>query len=706
MVRFHLFFIIHKLFSDSSGESSSNPILYASNHNTSSPTFSSVLPCWSTSIFNHLTSRPPHSPPMSQSKLRSQDPSPLLSAGPNGGQRADLSTNPINGQSNSVQPNQNTDPTDLTGQPERLPGRRLRLLKFQGIFLLCFTMAVFLGMAFHHSKVRSIRPSLSIEGFESFLPISSGPLPRHINLGALIAVDLLMHGWGNSMTGPIRTSQNVSHHLMVPSGCDALMGTSFCGIYENLIDRSSCLSDRSESNALNCSIAYGLSLMNMAAPYQQFAALVLSWRQITPIVPPSCHFLLSLENHNTMKLQNDVIQLAFQHPKLQSLQQYFESPNYIIGPSSVNETHQRLLQTLNGVKLFSIGSSAPTGLMDNSIWFAQNAPLKNWFHLKSSTDLQCSISPSEAKEFPLESLRHSQICWEVDVGPFGSLGHPVKRQTEGTDSMSKAGEKWMLLLFRWSKGIVSPCYPFYPFLKWLLTSGAVYVAVVICWLHSLASPSPVTLVHFPRLVIYQFIMLYRVVVLYILGGFLETLTGPGFDFSDHIVLYMMLGLILCIECTAAERSHERIPVIVSKESYRRQFLGQEGPTEQKETIVGKSSSRLSKCSTGVANFVKLCLSSDSEDDDIRQPSNSLEQIGWKWPYIVKYVHCYSFVFLGVLCYSAHFTSLFFHHPYESFMGLLVGLLGLYLPFWILISCGCLPLDRFGILRGGRCGRMN
>jgi len=205
-------------------------------------------------------------------------------------------------------------------------------------------------------------------------------------------------------------------------------------------------------------------------------------------------------------------------------------------------------------------------------------------------------------------------------------------------------------LFVKSQGIFSPCYPANRVIRKAANSWYLYLLVLIAWLHSFASPHPLTLVHIPRLFIYGLIAVFRYLILYRLGNQLALyVLDASLDFSDHIVAGMASLLLFSIEFVVVEASHRKC-----------------------ETSFGKK--RIDRCS-----------SSPPEPGSLMVP-------------LIKYsVRGYCIFCIGCICYSGLFTALYFHRPREVLYGAIIGLVGLYGSFWAVVQAGILGLPRLGLL---------
>ncbi|KAH7650458.1 hypothetical protein FG379_003530 [Cryptosporidium bovis] len=128
-------------------------------------------------------------------------------------------------------------------------------------------------------------------------------------------------------------------------------------------------------------------------------------------------------------------------------------------------------------------------------------------------------------------------------------GKEVMHQKGGAES-----SKFLLNLFLASGGYVSPCYMFgkriYSYVLGKNSGIWGYLAVILPWFFSLSSPQPMMLIHFPRLLVYIAISIYRRIFLHVIISGAEKRVS-FFDFSDHIVLYSMYILIISVEWCAA-----------------------------------------------------------------------------------------------------------------------------------------------------------
>jgi len=205
-------------------------------------------------------------------------------------------------------------------------------------------------------------------------------------------------------------------------------------------------------------------------------------------------------------------------------------------------------------------------------------------------------------------------------------------------------------LFVKSQGILSQCYPANRLIHKAVSSWYLYLLVVIAWLHSFASPHPLTLVHIPRLFIYGLIAVFRYLILYRLGNQLGLYVfDASLDFSDHIVIGMASLLLFSIEFVVVGASHRK-----------------------SERSFGKK--RIDRCSSSAAPPASLLV-----------------------PLIKYSVRCYCIFCIGCICYSGLFTALYFHRPTEVLYGAVIGLVGLYGSFWAVVQAGILGLPRLGLL---------
>lgn len=340
----------------------------------------------------------------------------------------------------------------------------------------------------------------------------------------------------------------------------------------------------------------------------------------------------------------------------------------------------------------------------------------------------------------------------------------MKQYTSNRETFSFSSDSAFYLdkLFKYTAGLVSPSYPFSRSLQRLLSTFWLYLLLVMLWSHSIFSPHPLTLVHFPRLMVYASILLYRYFVLYGLGNKLvhSIFDNRLVDYSDHIVLYMCIGLIVSIEVAAAERSHSRrrhldsnastasAPTVppftkpelgnqkqtvvlhtkndneddkvlktVSLESSsdafptrRRMRLSSVGHTAKRQKSTTERQPEMAIASSNCLPRQTACTSSFCcLLQRLREFPNLLIALLLKKscrvitgvvdvPFPLLFVYSYGCFLFSTLCYSAFYTALFFHTRLETALALFIGFLGLYVPLWVLVQAGCVTLDQLGILR--------
>jgi len=230
------------------------------------------------------------------------------------------------------------------------------------------------------------------------------------------------------------------------------------------------------------------------------------------------------------------------------------------------------------------------------------------------------------------------------------------RGTLGADYRRRISDGYSNLFVK-SQGILSPCYPANRLIHKAVSTWYLYLLVVIAWLHSFASPHPLTLVHIPRLFIYGLIAVFRYSILYRLGNHLGFYVfDTSLDFSDHIVVGMASLLLFSIEFVVVGASHRK--------SEERSF-------GKKRIDRGASSSSSSSTAPLPASLMV--------------------------PLIKYSVRVYCIFCIGCICYSGLFTALYFHRPREVLYGAIIGLVGLYGSFWAVVQAGILGLPRLGLL---------
>lgn len=379
-----------------------------------------------------------------------------------------------------------------------------------------------------------------------------------------------------------------------------------------------------------------------------------------------------------------------------------------------------------------------------------------------------ALEPADDNRISLSADRAP--CTPPAAGAAGDLGlqHPQQHSSKNERSSDMM---YLKRVFEVTFGFISPSYPLNKLLTRYLTTPWLYVVLLILWMHSICSPHPLTLVHFPRLMVYAGIEIYRIVVLYGVGNALfSVITDDGHqlvDFSDHIVLYMSIGLIVSTEVAAAERSHAREQRVGLSRALTVDAGGKLGahhdPPSSLHPAASQASGRADSFRTPLVEGSRRRASQRCPSDRrIKKPRGSptpgalwaapnavpFEQGGsglapppmsgtleepadvpqspstpsptgtepdrgrvlskrtwvalfngiWNRPCPLLFVYCYSFIIASCVCYSAFYTAFFFHTRLETGLGVLVGLLGLYVPLWVLIQAGCVSLDQLGILR--------
>lgn len=283
-------------------------------------------------------------------------------------------------------------------------------------------------------------------------------------------------------------------------------------------------------------------------------------------------------------------------------------------------------------------------------------------------------------------------------------------------------DKSILPITALTKGLFTPEYPLRSILHTLLVDPIFTALVVlIVWSHSIALPQPVSVIHAPRLAIYAVAALWRYAVLYHglnlvehLGffqgllqradsmasssrlfnglslrngyGMNETDFQEAFDFSDHIVHLTNLLFIFTTEGFCLWKFRQNKNYAAPKELANQQHDYNTEAEDAMQQLQSKD-----EVSTGVE-------SQDVNNEDNRrwsdEQSNAAEEkvlrvvpIDNPLQLTSHGLFVYTAVFMLLIIGSAYLalvTATFFHSPLEAFIGLLVGVGGIFGPFWALL----------------------
>lgn len=408
------------------------------------------------------------------------------------------------------------------------------------------------------------------------------------------------------------------------------------------------------------------------------------------------------------------------------------------------------------------------GLLDNDTSLhGSNVGLRLWSYLSTKFTRRAKRTGSEKAvlfnhitKFPVVEAGDSFITF----GPLRMLNDERGRKLQGKtynkimdprshklrqvidDEMLQTKSRKLLQLYTSSYGVMSPCYFGNKTIHRWLTKWHFYIFVLIGWSHSLFSPLPVTLVHFPRLLVYTGIAVYRYLVLYLLSNFVEKkITNSLYDFSDHIVIVMMAILFISLEVVVADRSSRLTAIKDTINDKALQITSTNGDREkmqivnQHEEIYGSESrsqlevqmdvmqmrrklnhDRISgmnmQCSINSdecrldgkeqtalqssekpslhLEASKLSASPLSTESGKHQKHREFFQMGAWAPNCVR---VYAFVTCGVMFYYIFYTAVFFHSFSEMIVGYMVGFVGLFVAFWVTAKYGGLKLVYIGIV---------
>jgi hypothetical protein len=248
--------------------------------------------------------------------------------------------------------------------------------------------------------------------------------------------------------------------------------------------------------------------------------------------------------------------------------------------------------------------------------------------------------------------------------------------------------------------LISPNSFLNTFLVSIFSSYWVYLVLLLVWCPSIVSPHPLTLVHIPRLMVYIFINIYRYIVLYKISNcvtyYFCKSSSSFVDFSDHIVLYMSILLILSIEIVAAERTHCFTLHQQNTYTFPPPNLSNMSSDKRKHVTLSAFQNNTSKnyFSSYWTSFLSIIFTRQSFSYAVQNISYLIKWIS----YPLLFVYIFSLILIVCLSYISFHTAFFFHTPRETFYGIIVAFLGLYVPFWIVIQLDVVSLDKLGILR--------
>lgn len=411
-----------------------------------------------------------------------------------------------------------------------------------------------------------------------------------------------------------------------------------------------------------------------------------------------------------------VHRLAISHPKLRGLRKVLgdtiekdnNSNNSIIPLESIKAVERHLSSVLGSKKsrLISIGTRAPMGLSDLRVWLVgaeelSQSHITDFSYEKHFQSSGITSPPAfDLLQRAVQVIEQGGTRWEIhkaSVVPSRFLAVP--RLISNT-SLNEPTGKRVLDLFNKTGGIISPVYVGESLIRRWVGAGRVYVVLFLAWLPCLLSPQPVTLVHFPRLLLYGFLFIYRAVVLYWASGRLERLLFARFDFSDHVVFLLTACFVACTERVAAERYHTRIPVQVSVIDQRDHVIVDGEYVKVHDSLGASPPGSRREASGWRKRLYDWCCCPDEQTSLPTTTNNNviLKADKWKWPQAVWITRVLCWAVEVVSLYSALFTAVFFHNRRETILGFCYAVIALWVPAWVLVRGGWLSLDRVGILK--------